>query len=47
MLATLTACRHLVRSMPKIFTAVADALEWCFRQQGGSEGGHYLDDYLY
>ena len=24
-----------LRSAPKIFTAVADALEWCFRQRGG------------
>ncbi len=35
-----------LRSAPKIFTAVADALEWCFRQQGVSTVDHYLDDYI-
>ena len=33
-------------SAPKIFTAVADALEWCFRRQGVRHVGHYLDDYI-
>ena len=35
-----------LRSAPKVFTAVADALEWCFRQAGVSYSQHYLDDFL-
>ena len=31
-----------LRSAPKIFTAVADALEWCIRQQGVHQVYHYL-----
>ncbi len=33
-------------SAPKIFTAVADALEWCFRREGVAWIDHYLDDYI-
>ncbi len=35
-----------LRSAPKIFTAVADALEWCTRQRGVTEIDHYLDDFI-
>ncbi len=35
-----------LRSAPKIFTAVADALEWCFRREGVAWIDHYLDDYI-
>lgn len=35
-----------LRSAPKIFTAVADALEWCVRQQGVVGNDHYLDDFI-
>ncbi len=35
-----------LRSAPKIFTAVADALEWVLRDQGDRWIMHYLDDYL-
>ena len=32
-------------SAPKVFNAVADALEWCFRHKGVKLVDHYLDDY--
>ena len=35
-----------LRSAPKIFTAVADALEWCISQHGVDYIFHYLDDFL-
>ena len=35
-----------LRSAPKIFTAVADAVEWCVRQQGVCGIDHYLDDFI-
>ena len=35
-----------LRSAPIIFTAVADALEWIFRQQAVEEIDHYLDDFI-
>ena len=35
-----------LRSAPIIFTAVADAIEWCVRQRGVSGIDHYLDDYI-
>ena len=35
-----------LRSAPKIFTAVADALEWCISQHGVEYIFHYLDDFL-
>ena len=35
-----------LQSAPKIFTAVADALEWCVRQQKVSQIHHYLDDFI-
>ena len=35
-----------LRSAPKIFTAVADALEWCVRQRGVVGIDHYLDDFV-
>ncbi len=36
-----------LRSAPKIFSAVADALEWVMHQHGISNSLHYLDDYLF
>ena len=35
-----------LRSAPKIFSAVADALEWILRKQGVQFIDHYLDDYI-
>ena len=35
-----------LRSAPKIFSAVADALEWLIRNEGVESVMHYLDDYL-
>ena len=35
-----------LRSAPKIFTAVADALEWCIARQGVELVYHYLDDFI-
>lgn len=35
-----------LRSAPKIFSAVADALEWAFREAGVTFSLHFLDDYL-
>ena len=35
-----------LRSAPKIFSAVADALEWILTQQGVSHSIHYLDDFF-
>ncbi len=35
-----------LRSSPIIFTALADALEWGFRQRGVTEVDHYLDDFI-
>ena len=35
-----------LRSAPKIFNAVADALEWCARQRGSHQVFHYLDDFI-
>ena len=35
-----------LRSAPKIFTAIADAIEWAVRQDGVSCVFHYLDDFL-
>jgi len=33
-------------SAPKIFTSVADALEWRLKQEGLQQVFHYLDDFL-
>ena len=35
-----------LRSAPKIFSAVADALEWCVRKRGVRHVFHYLDDFI-
>ena len=35
-----------LRSAPKIFTALADAVEWVARQEGVRFVIHYLDDFL-
>ena len=35
-----------LRSAPKIFSAVADSLEWILRKRGASYLLHYLDDFL-
>ena len=34
-----------LRSAPKIFTAMADALEWCIHKAGVTYIYHYLDDF--
>ena len=34
-----------LRSAPKIFNAVADALEWCIAREGVEDIYHYLDDF--
>ena len=36
-----------LRSAPKIFSAVADALLWVMREKGVTCGLHYLDDFLF
>ena len=36
-----------LRSAPKIFNAVADALQWIFEAAGIKASLHYLDDYLF
>ena len=36
-----------LRSAPKLFTAVADALGWALLQAGAPVHIHYLDDYLF
>ena len=36
-----------LRSAPKIFSAVADALQWILTQWGAPTCIHYLDDYLF
>ena len=35
-----------LRSAPKLFNAVADALEWCVVRQGIQQIYHYLDDFV-
>ena len=35
-----------LRSAPKIFSAVADALQWVFKKQGVTWVDHYLDDFI-
>ena len=41
-----TALPFGLRSAPKIFTAIADAVEWIARQEGVDFILHYLDDFL-
>ena len=41
-----TALPFGLRSAPKIFTAVADALEWAMKKRGVSAAEHYLDDFI-
>ena len=41
-----TALPFGLRSAPKIFTAVADALQWIFESCGIDTVLHYLDDYI-
>ena len=41
-----TALPFGLRSAPKIFTAVADALEWAMKMRGVSAAEHYLDDFI-
>ena len=36
-----------LRSAPKLFSAVADALLWVMFEHGVSDGIHYLDDFLF
>ena len=33
-------------SAPKIFTALADTLEWCSKEQGATHLFNYLDNYI-
>ena len=35
-----------LQSAPKIFSVVADALQWVFQQKGVTLVGHYLDDFI-
>ena len=35
-----------LRSAPKIFSAVADAVQWIFLSRGISSSLHYLDDFI-
>ena len=35
-----------MRSAPKIFNAIADALEWLMKARGISRVSHYLDDFI-
>ncbi len=35
-----------LRSAPKLFNALADALEWISRRQGIGRVAHYLDDFI-
>ena len=35
-----------LRSAPKLFNAVADAIEWCVAKQGVQHVYHYLDDFI-
>ena len=36
----------LLRSTPKLFTSLADALEWVFSSKGMQWSIHYIDDFL-
>ena len=36
-----------LRSAPKVFTAIADGLEWILQERGGCKSIHYLDDFLF
>ena len=42
-----TALPFGLRSAPKIFSAVADALAWVLHDRGVSDQMHYLDDFLF
>ena len=35
-----------LRSAPKIFSAVADAVQWILQSRGISNSLHYLDDFI-
>ena len=41
-----TALPFGLRSAPKLFNALADAIEWCAKNQGASQLWHYLDDFI-
>jgi len=41
-----TALPFGLRSAPKLFTAVADALKWILRKNGATWLEHYIDDFL-
>ena len=41
-----TSLPYGLRSTPKIFSAVADAVEWILHQEGIEVVFHYLDDFL-
>ena len=42
-----TALPFGLRSAPKLFTALADALQWVLQRRGVRDTMHYLDDYLF
>ena len=42
-----TALPFGLRSAPKVFNAVADALEWIMRSRGIRYVAHYLDDFIF
>ena len=35
-----------LRSAPKIFTALADALQWILQRRGATFVWHYIDDFI-
>ena len=41
-----TALPFGLRSAPKIFTGISDALEWIVKKEGIGWVAHYLDDFL-
>ena len=41
-----TCLPFILRSAPRIFTALADMLEWCTKEQGMAHLSHYLDDHI-
>ena len=35
-----------LQSVPKVFNALADTLEWCFNYTGVNDVDHYLNDFM-
>ena len=42
-----TALPFGLRSAPKIFNSVADAIEWILKARGVTNVSHYLDDFIF